>query len=344
MIDTTAINQSFDLLAESERLTRLQKASSIEGGEWAGPCPMCGGTDRFRIQPNHNTPRWLCRQCTGGKWKDSISLVMQAHKLTFKDAVIHMGGSMPNVDPQEAARRAAERAERAQKELEESIARAQEALKELQEANRWVRYHETLEQNEQARGLWRQRGIPDVYQNLFSFGYDEQHAISTPQGNWITPTLTIPVFELGTRQCLNIRHRLLNPQRPGDKYRPERPGLPASLWIADPDLINPSRTLVVEGEIKAAVCYITADDPNMQVIGIPGKSTPRPFIAEQLDKNNPVYICYDPDARHEASNLALTVGDNARLVTLPDKIDDLILRHKLDKGWIRQTLRQATRL
>jgi hypothetical protein len=35
------------------------------GGEWAGPCPLCGGRDRFRIWPNPSKrhPRAWCRQC-----------------------------------------------------------------------------------------------------------------------------------------------------------------------------------------------------------------------------------------------------------------------------------------
>lgn len=343
MIDTASLNTSFDLLSEAERLTHLVKVASIEGGEWAGPCPCCGGTDRFRVQPNHDTPRWLCRQCTGGKWKDSIALVMQAYKLPFKDAIVRMGGNIA-IDPQEAAQRAAGRAERAQRELEESIQRANEALKGLREANKWIKYHEQLENDDRARVLWSMRGIPDIYQDLFCFGYDNQHVIGTSQGQWITPTLTIPVFELSTRQCLNIRHRLLNPQRPGDKYRPERSGLPTSLWIADPDLVTPARTLVVEGEIKAAVCYITADDPSLQVVGVPGKSISSDFIAAQVTTTDaPVYICYDPDARNKAQDLAATVGSRARIITLPDKIDDMILKHKLDKAWMRQTFRQATR-
>jgi phage/plasmid primase-like uncharacterized protein len=29
----------------------LKKVASTNGGEWAGPCPGCGGSDRFRVWP-----------------------------------------------------------------------------------------------------------------------------------------------------------------------------------------------------------------------------------------------------------------------------------------------------
>ncbi len=47
--------------------TQLRKVAATNGGEFAGPCPFCGGKDRFHVQPNKN--RWLCRGCTGGRWK-----------------------------------------------------------------------------------------------------------------------------------------------------------------------------------------------------------------------------------------------------------------------------------
>ncbi len=29
------------------------KKSDSDGGQWDGPCPKCGGEDRFIIWPNH---------------------------------------------------------------------------------------------------------------------------------------------------------------------------------------------------------------------------------------------------------------------------------------------------
>ena len=34
-----------------------------QGREWVGPCPSCGGTDRFHVTDREDTARWGCRGC-----------------------------------------------------------------------------------------------------------------------------------------------------------------------------------------------------------------------------------------------------------------------------------------
>ncbi len=43
----------------------FKRVAATNGGEWAGPCPMCGGDDRLRAWPNprEGHPRAWCRQC-----------------------------------------------------------------------------------------------------------------------------------------------------------------------------------------------------------------------------------------------------------------------------------------
>ena len=50
MMITEAIRQ-VDLLALIGRDVQLRRVASTNGGEWAGPCPFCGGHDRFRVWP-----------------------------------------------------------------------------------------------------------------------------------------------------------------------------------------------------------------------------------------------------------------------------------------------------
>ena len=72
-IDTQEVNRRADLLTLASSTTTLKRAAGTGGGEWKGPCPFCGGKDRFALEPNHQPePRWLCRNCTDGKWKDPI--------------------------------------------------------------------------------------------------------------------------------------------------------------------------------------------------------------------------------------------------------------------------------
>jgi ribosomal protein L37AE/L43A len=65
---------------------RLKK---IAANELAGPCPRCGGTDRFGV--NTKTGLWLCRGC-GAKGGDGISLLMHARGLEFREAVEDLTG------------------------------------------------------------------------------------------------------------------------------------------------------------------------------------------------------------------------------------------------------------
>lgn len=60
-----------NFFADMQRDTQLRKIAVTHGGEWAGPCPFCGGKDRFHVQPGEN--RWLCRGCTGGKWQNPVA-------------------------------------------------------------------------------------------------------------------------------------------------------------------------------------------------------------------------------------------------------------------------------
>lgn len=80
MIDQTSVNL-LDLIP-----TDLKKVASTNGGEYAGACPMCGGKDRFRVQPNAQpNPRWFCRKCSerGG---DAIAFLMSYANIDFTQA------------------------------------------------------------------------------------------------------------------------------------------------------------------------------------------------------------------------------------------------------------------
>jgi DNA primase len=81
-MDTGHIN----LLEIIGRDTKLKKAASTNGGEWAGPCPFCGGRDRFRVwpQPAGGKPRFWCRQCECSG--DAIDYVMHRDNVSFHAA------------------------------------------------------------------------------------------------------------------------------------------------------------------------------------------------------------------------------------------------------------------
>jgi hypothetical protein len=74
-----------DILDVAKRLgAKLRKG----GSEWIGPCPKCGGRDRFAINPKKHI--FNCRGCaTGG---DVISLTRLVHDWDFIEAVEFVNG------------------------------------------------------------------------------------------------------------------------------------------------------------------------------------------------------------------------------------------------------------
>lgn len=52
-----------------------------------GPCPVCGGKDRFRFDDKGGNGTFICSQCGAGK---GVGLVMNFLKLEFREAVIEI--------------------------------------------------------------------------------------------------------------------------------------------------------------------------------------------------------------------------------------------------------------
>jgi putative DNA primase/helicase len=60
------------------------------GQERVGPCPRCGGTNRFAINPQKR--RWLCRRCKPKGGGDPISLAMHIAGVDFVEAIEALTG------------------------------------------------------------------------------------------------------------------------------------------------------------------------------------------------------------------------------------------------------------
>lgn len=61
-----------------------------------GPCPMCGGKDRWRFDDKDGAGTWICSQCGAG---DGVSLVMKAKGWDFKTAAEEIEKLMGDVEP-----------------------------------------------------------------------------------------------------------------------------------------------------------------------------------------------------------------------------------------------------
>ena len=67
-----------------------RKVSGTNGGEFQGPCPGCGGRDRFHVWPGQGEAgTWWCRGCDKGG--DAIEYLMTYCGKTFREAAAAVG-------------------------------------------------------------------------------------------------------------------------------------------------------------------------------------------------------------------------------------------------------------
>lgn len=70
-----------------------------------GPCPMCGGKDRFRFTDLKGAGTWICNQCGHG---DGVELVKRLRQVDFKEAARLVEEIMPEVKADEPKKRLSE--------------------------------------------------------------------------------------------------------------------------------------------------------------------------------------------------------------------------------------------
>jgi len=268
------------------------------GNEWSAECPRCG--DGNHIGPGHpdrfvmwDRPRargW-CRQCGFFEFAEDMPVETVAMKLE---------------------RNRLER--KFDKRHDEEIERNRERMKDY-----WRGYHDAM--NDMAREMWREAGIPDSQQDWWQLGYNPEYKGK----DFVSPALTIPFFH--RKKFITMQSRLLKPPKPNDKYRFLR-GLPATVFLPDKDSMPSGSTVLVEGAKKAMVVWLHMGHKVDTVIGLPNKNVNQRAI-DFLKDCDPVYIMLDPDAEQNAIDGAAEIGlDRARIVTVPVKPDDFIVKYR----------------
>jgi len=315
---------------------RVKFVQRVGAYEYSSSCPYCGGEphrdgtypDRFRMflrATGHRPIAGWCRSCGKTWWPG-------------KDT-----GTEWKPTPEQMAKWIAEREEYEKRRKED----AERAMAYLQEQRMWVKYHEYLDDD--IRCAYRERGIPDYWIDYWRLGYNPEFKFSFKKELFKTPTLTIPVVEPITKKVLNIKHRLISYPHGAGKYRNEYQGLPQRVFVANYDKPIDGHVVVVEGEFKAMVTFITIDSPNIQVVGIPGMSPKEETLLGTLKDASNVYLILDPEAYVEDGNghspltrAADAIGrGKVRVVDLPGKVDDLINDGLINKDDLRNYLKEA---
>lgn len=185
-IDTEQIKSSVDLRELAGQHTELRRESATE---MSGPCPKCGGDDRF-----HVTADWFaCRQCHE-KRGDPIEFVSWLHGKGFREAVAMLAGGGALV-----AGSRAERSERATASPKRKIERF-----DRRRAERLVaEAHERLflaTAGEPGQQYLRSRGIESHTWLTFGLGY----VASSPTSEK-APAIVLPWYQRGELVALRFR-------------------------------------------------------------------------------------------------------------------------------------------
>lgn len=288
---------------ELDFISTAHTLKKVTASEWAGECPRCGGSDRFHVHAIRPFPSWLwmCRVCSPEwRWLDELNPSLKR----------------PLTDEQK--REFAE--ERAR--LEQ--ARAAELDKRVHEftaAEIWAAAYRRM--NADNREWWRSRGVPDEWQNYLQLGYIADKTIYAGDNFYHTPAYTIPYLRQQKAPPVTMQYRLVDPPDPKDKYRFES-GLPAAWYMARLQPLA-DEVVICEGAIKSIVTAVYGGlREDVSILAVPGK-TSWAGIVEHVKPCGRVWVVLDPDGEQPAANLCRKIGPAARLVTIPEKIDDAIL-------------------
>lgn len=315
--------QDLDELRQSVSLVDLVSATlgapATRSGDWyKWLCPFHSDSATPSLTVKDN--RFYCFGCQAHG--DAIDWLQRTENLSFAEAVERLGsGAMPK------------RIERPAPSTPEPDGAA--LLAQFQATERWEQYHANLD--DWSRAEWQRRyGVKPAFLSAHLLGY-------CPSYGSYGPTITIPFLYGDDWQCRVVKHRLLNSDEVGGKYRYEPRKQPQCLYLTQPDAALAGRFVVaIEGEIKAIVVNQAIQDRRIVVVGMPG-ATPSNGVVEQLREANEVLLVMDPGAEEQGERLAQQVGGRTRLLVTTEKIDDAIIAHDLTGTQVRRWLRQARR-
>lgn len=242
-IDALTLRQSVDLLALIGSQTVLRKVAATNGGEYAGPCPFCGGRDRLRVQPERG--RWWCRQCGADRWDDAIGFVQRLAGVSFPEACAMLSAGHPAGSG--GRRRGATSSPRGVTPEPTSAWRA--AAREVAELCERLLWSDA---GGRAREWLRRRGLDEPTLRRWHVGYQPRDA--AVRGLYIRRGIVLP-WICGDR-VWQLKVRRPDPLRP--KYVGVAGGRP-HLFGAD-TLAGHNTAVVVEGEFDVMLLEQEAGD------------------------------------------------------------------------------------
>ena len=273
----------------------LTKVASTSGGEYHSSCPLCGGRDRFFIQPFKQMEKCLgsycCRRC--GIYGDSIQFAREFLNYSYQEALELLGSMIDTFKPVSY-----------QSNL---ILLSIPPVQWVENATKFVQNaYENILQNVDALVYLSSRGLPLQAVQKYQLGWsnsneyivrscwglqDEIKENGTMRKLWIPNGLVIPYIEKDKVKRLKVRRSDYNVGDKLPKYVVVSGSMNGLTRIG-----SPSKTVVVvESELDAyAIHYVMNDLICVIAVGSniknPDVITDR--IAKEADK---IFVCHDND-------------------------------------------------
>lgn len=324
--------------------TPLKRVASTAGGEYHGPCPFCGGTDRFVVQPEAG--RWMCRQqCSasdGGG--DAIKFVMKYENKTFPEALaaLKLESEQQRQPVQRTKTPSGPRPSTGNKDALCLTSDHWQQRAQSFAMYAWTNLHNSDVGRPAMDYLLNTRKLTAPVIGCAPIGYNPTYI----RDNWGGKEVHLPpgiVFiweETNLGRVMRLNFRLSNPVN-GQRYIQVAGGtnwLWNSLYIA-PDSI----VVLVEGEIDALSVYSAAGRGRICPVAT-GSTTGSRMMrwVARLSMASHVLVAFDDDdAGKQASDFWLKVLPNARRAVPEHKDINEMLRYGVNiKQWIQSHIKE----
>lgn len=277
-LNFTDIRAKHDLTEVARQYTQLGRSRN-------GPCPLCGGRDRFFI--HRNRTHWGCRHC--GKFGgDVIDLVAKIHKVSVADAARILEGQPPHHEEQQYSY--------AKWESDDWQHRC------------WIELESTsaLLTRQTPRAYLRSRLLNIEWCQRYRLGYSPDRF--RPQTQSKEPAVVIPhLFADG--KCTAVKYRFLDANATGNCRFVQLKGSEPTLFGSH--LMQGAPSLIaIEGEFNCIAVRQSTDPGEFDVISFGSDSTPK-YLPIATKRYGSVIIWQDDSAKLEAT-LRLINHPNAK--------------------------------
>ncbi len=252
------------LLGELLPSQNYKHVASTDGGEWAGPCPWCGGRDRFRYWPEHPSGaiggRYWCRGCD--RRGDAIQFLREHENMSYTEACRALRVTPKTRSLRTTTRHGGWKPRTASWPGESWQVRAEGFLAECAD---------TMSASQAGQDYARSRGLePDTLRQL-QIGWNAADlfepraawglpAEETCNGHnkrvWLPAGLVIPSRRAAAVHALKVRRTNWTPDDPWPKYVAVSGSVPGLVLGCSPGL----PIVVAESEIDAVLIWQEARD------------------------------------------------------------------------------------